>query len=128
MASTSKSDKKKRKKSTVRHTRAIQVDRLKRPIADNLPEHVEVLFREIVHPLTVAQSRHFHKLGLRERTLTLTVMMALFLMAIWRQIAGVSELTRLIRDEAAIWEMPVKVSQQAVSQRLRLPLATHCPG
>lgn len=119
MASTSKSDKQKRKKSSVRHTRAIQADKLKQPIADNLPEHVQTLFRELVHPLTLAQSRHFHQLGLRERTLTLSVMMAAFLMAVWRQIAGVSELARLIRDEAALWEKPIKVSQQALSQRLR---------
>jgi DNA-binding transcriptional regulator YbjK len=119
MTSTPPSDKKKRTKSSVRHTRAIQLDRLKRPVADNLPKHVKTLFHEIVHPLTIAQAQHFHDLGLRERTLTLPVMMAMFLMAVWRQIAGVSELARLVRDEAAIWEMPVKVSQQAVSQRLR---------
>jgi hypothetical protein len=118
---TSKSDKK-RKPSSVRHTRAVQLDRLKRPVADNLPDHVKDLFTELVHPLTMAQSHLFHEMGLRERTLTLPVMMAIFLMAIWRQIAGVCELSRLIRDEAAIWEMPQNVSQQAISARLnRLP-------
>ena len=59
-------------------------------------------------------------MGLRERTLTLPVMMALFLMAIWRQVPGVCELARLVRDEAAIWEMPQKVSQQAISNRLKV--------
>ena len=120
MASTKKADNKKRKRSSVRHTRAIQTDRQKRPIADNLPEHVEKLFKEIVHPLTLAQSELFRQMGLRERTLTLPVMMALFLMAIWRQVSGVCELARLVRDEAAIWEMPKKVSQQAVSNRLQV--------
>ncbi len=113
------SNKKKRQKSSVRHTRAIQANKLKQPIAENLPAHVETLFREIVHPLTIAQSQQFRQLGLRQRTLTLSVMMALFLMAIWRQISGVSELARLVQDEAAMWEDPVKASQQALSQRLR---------
>jgi hypothetical protein len=98
---TSKSDKK-RKPSSVRHTRAVQFDRLKQPIADNLPDHVKKLFAELVHPLTMAQSQLFHKMGLRERTLTLPVMMSIFLMA--------------------IWEMPQNVSQQAISALLtRLP-------
>ncbi len=113
------SNKKKRQKSSVRHTRAIQANKLKQPIAENLPAHVETLFREIVHPLTIAQSQQFRQLGLRQRTLTLSVMMALFLMAIWRQISGVSELARLVQDESAMWEDPVKASQQALSQRLR---------
>jgi hypothetical protein len=120
MTSTTKPDKKKRKRSSVRHTRAIQTDRQKRALADNLPEHVEQLFKEIVHPLTLAQSELFRQMGLRERTLTLPVMMALFLMALWRQVAGVCDLVRLTRDEAAIWEMPQKVTQQAVSTRLKV--------
>ncbi len=40
-------------------------------------------------------------------------------MATWRQISGVSELSRLIRDESALWEKPIKVSQQAISERLK---------
>jgi hypothetical protein len=56
-------------------------------------------------------------MGLRERTLTLPVMMALLLSAVWRQIAAVSELARLIRDEAVLWEEPKKVSQQGLSDR-----------
>ena len=96
----------------------MQFDKLKQPISDNLPEHVRHLFTELVHPLTMAQSQLFREMGLRERTLTLPVMMSIFLMAIWRQIAGVCELARLIRDEAAIWEMPQTVTQQAISARL----------
>ena len=45
-------------------------------------------------------------------------MMALLLSAVWRQIAGVNELVRLVRTEAMLWENPQKVSQQALSQRL----------
>lgn len=108
----------KKSKSSVRHTRAIQVDRQKRPLVDNLTEEVEDLFHNIVHPLTLSQCQLFRDMGLRERTLALPVMMALLLTAIWRQIAAVSELARLIRDEAVLWEEPKQVSQQALSERL----------
>jgi hypothetical protein len=104
-------------KSTVRHTRAIQAARQKRPLIDNLTAEVEALFHSLVHPLTLSQCDLFRQMGLRERTLTLPVMMALLLSAVWRQIAAVSELARLIRDEAVLWEDPKKVTQQALSER-----------
>ena len=110
--------KSKTSRSSVRHTRAIQVDRQKRPLVDNLTEEVEALLRSLVHPLTLSQCNLFRQMGLRERTLTLPVMMALLLSAIWRQIAGVSELVRLIGNEAVLWAEPKKVSQQALSERL----------
>lgn len=118
MSDTSPNPGKKRKKSSVRHTRAIQYDRAKRAVVDNLPEQVETVFKEIIHPLTLAQCELFRQMGMRERTLTLPVMMALLLSTIWRQIAGVSELVRLIRTESLVWELPQKVSQQALSLRL----------
>jgi hypothetical protein len=105
-------------KSTVRHTRAIQADRQKRPIVHNLTDEVEALFHSLVHPLTLSQCDLFRQMGLRERTLTLPVMMALLLSAVWRQIAAVNELARLIRDEAVLWEEPKQVSQQALAERL----------
>jgi hypothetical protein len=104
-------------KSTVRHTRAIQVDRQKRPLVDNLTEEVEALFRILVHPLTLWQCDLFRQMGLRERTLTLPMMMALLLSAIWRQIPSVNELARLVRDEGALWEEPKQATQQALSER-----------
>jgi len=61
---------------------------------------------------------YFHKLGLRERTLSLVVMVAFVLEMIWRQIGGVSELVRMIQTESVLWASPRKVSQQALSQRL----------
>jgi Transposase DDE domain len=73
---------------------------------------------EIVHPATLAQVDYFRKLGLRERTLGLVVMVAFVLDMIWRQISGVSEMVRLIQTETVLWVSPRKVSQQAFSQRL----------
>jgi hypothetical protein len=38
---------------------------------------------------------------------------------IWRQLAGVSDLVRVLRTEGLLWATPQPVSQQAVSERLR---------
>jgi hypothetical protein len=45
-------------------------------------------------------------------------MMAFVLDLIWRQISGVCELTRIVQEETVLWASPVKVSQQALSERL----------
>ncbi len=86
-----------------------------------LTEEVEDLFYSIVRPLTLSQCQLFRDMGLRERTLALPVMMALLLTAVWRQIAAVSELAWLIRNEAVLWEDPKKVSQQVCLTVYTLP-------
>ena len=111
-------EKQPRKASSVRHTRAIQRDRTKHSIATPSDEQIQERLTEIVHPATLAQVDYFRKLGLRERTLGLVVMVAFVLDMIWRQINGVNEMVRLIQTETALWVSPRKVSQQAFSQRL----------
>ncbi len=107
-----------RKKSSVRHTRAIQQNRSKHPVAAPTDKEVKARIQEIVHPATLGQVSYFHQLGLRERTLGLVAMVAFVLEMIWRQTGGISELARLVQTEAILWEPPRKVSQQALSQRL----------
>ena len=107
-----------RKRSSVRHTRAIQRARQQHLVAAPTAAAVQARLLEIVHPATLAQVAYFHQLGLRERTLGLVVMMALVLEMIWRQLGGVCELVRLIQLEAVLWAGPQRVSQQAFSQRL----------
>lgn len=119
-----KSPNTKQKNSSVRHTRAVQRDRSKRPLIDAPDEQVADRLEEIVHPATLSQVAHFHQEGLRERTLTLPVMVAFLLSLIWRQIGGVTELSRVVQQEALLWATPVKVSQQALSQRLSTLPAT----
>src|SRR5439155_7581948 len=109
-----------KKPSSVRHTRAIQRDRSKRPIVDAPDPVVAARLSELVHPATLAQVAHFHDLGLRERLLTLPVMVALVLSMIWRQIGSVSTLLHLLNEEGFLWTSPVEVSEQALSQRLRV--------
>jgi hypothetical protein len=113
-----KTGKQKKKASSVRHTRAIQRDRSKRPVVDAPDEQVAERLHDIIQPATLSQVAHFHQQGLRERTLTLPVMVALLLSLVWRQLGGVSEVARLVQTEALLWAQPLKVSQQALSQRL----------
>jgi len=108
-----------RKRSTVRHTRAIQYDRTKRLNSMPLDPQVSEQLTQVIHPQTLGQVAHFHQLGLRERVLTLPVMVALVLTMIWRQIGSATELVRLLRQEGFLWCSPVQVTEQALSQRLR---------
>jgi len=109
-----------KKRSSVRHTRAIQRDRTRRPLGAPPAEAVVARLTEIVRPATLAQVRYFHSLGLRARLLTLPVMVGLVLGLLWRQIGGISELVRVIHVEAVLWVPPVReLTQQALAQRLR---------
>jgi len=102
MTTITTTEKQPKKASSVRHTRAIQRDRTKRPVTAPADEQVTARLTEIVHPATLNQVGYYHQLGLRERTLTLPVMVALVLSMIWRQISGVSELVRLVRSEVLL--------------------------
>ena len=44
-------------------------------------------------------------------------MMAAVLTLLWRDVAGVRELTRILARDGFLWCNPTKVSQQAISQR-----------
>ena len=112
-------DPRRKKGSSVRHTRAIQRDRSKRPVSAEPAEPLAERLAEIVHPATLTQVAYYHDRGLRERTLNLPVMAALVLSLIWRQFGSVSELVRVLTSEGLLWTGPVPISQQAVSARLR---------
>lgn len=111
-------EKQPRNNSSVRHTRAIQKNRVSHPVAAPSDEQIKVRIQEMVHPATLAQVSYFHRLGLRERTLSFVVMVAFVLEMIWRQIGSVNALSKLVQKEAILWEQPRKVSQQALAQRL----------
>ncbi len=109
-----------KKRSSVRHTRAIQRDRSKRPTSAPPAKAVVARLTEIVHPATLAQVSYFHALGLRARLLTLPVMVGLVLGLLWRQLGSVSELVRVVQTEAVLWVPPLRdLTQQALGQRLR---------
>ena len=66
MTNTNKTTQTPKKPSSVRHTRAIQRDRSKRPEVAPPDEQITERLTEIIHPATLAQIAHFHRLGLRE--------------------------------------------------------------
>jgi hypothetical protein len=77
-----------------------------------------------VSPATYRLADYYHRLGLRERVLTLPVMLSVVLTLIWRQVPAVSTLVQMLARDQLLWTPPIHVSQQAVSERLRtLPAA-----
>jgi hypothetical protein len=91
--------------------------------APAVPE-VEARLTDLLRPEVVALGTVYRQQGLRDRRLTLPVMVAVVLTMIWRQVPSVTELGRLLAREGLLWASPLAVSQQALSLRLRcLPAA-----
>ena len=63
------------------------------------------------------QNKYCRQLGLRDRILTLPLMVAAVLTILWRDVAGVRELTRMLSREGFLWCDRLQVSQQALSKR-----------
>src|SRR5579859_2024299 len=85
------------------------------PLDAAMEEHLTTL----VSPATYALTDQYRRLGLRFRILSLPVMVALVLTLIWRQVPSVSTLVQLLAREPLLWVPPRRVSQQALSERLR---------
>jgi hypothetical protein len=85
---------------------------------------VEQRLADLVGPAAFALGDEYRRLGLRARVLGLPVMVAVVLAMVWRQVPSVSELVRALERERLLWAPPLRVSQQALSLRLRcLPAA-----
>ncbi len=86
-----------------------------RPMVEDrvIAEHLTALLT----PAIKSQSGFFRELELRDRILTLPLMVAAVLTLLWRDVPGVTELTRLLETEGFLWCGKIKVSQQALSQR-----------
>jgi hypothetical protein len=108
----------KRKKSFP-HTRAIQRDRQKRPSAAPPDEVIEEWLEETLQPAALNQIAYFRQLGLRERTLSLPIMVAFMVSLIWRQLGAVREAVRVLREQGMLWVAPLEeISAQAVLERM----------
>ncbi len=73
----------------------------------------EVIAEQLERLLTPAitnQENYYRKLGLRERILHLPLMMAAVLTLLWRDVAGVRELTRILARDDFLWCNPTKVN------------------
>lgn len=72
-------------------------------------------------PLKLCSGKDEKKL--RERILTLPVMMAIVLSLVYRQIPGIREVGRILSEEGLLWVERIEVSAQAISKRLQtLPI------
>jgi Transposase DDE domain len=82
---------------------------------------IEQIEQELLYLLSPAT---FKPLGdskgkiLRNRLLTLPVMMAIVVSLVYRQIPSLSEVTRVLEKEGLLWVESLKVSKQALSKRL----------
>ncbi len=80
-------------------------------------EEIAAQLSELVTPALVTQEKYYRQLGMRDRILNLPLMVAAVLTLIWRDVAGVRELSRILAREGFRWCEPRQVSQQALSQR-----------
>lgn len=68
-------------------------------------------------PAITSQENYYRQLKLRDRILNLPLMVAAVLTLLWPDVAGVTELTRMLAREGFLWCRPQNISQQAISQR-----------
>lgn len=71
----------------------------------------------LLTPAIINQKNYYRQLKLRDRILNLPLMVAAVLTLLWRDVPGVTELTRLLAREGFLWCKPIQISQQAVSNR-----------
>ncbi len=91
------------------------VRRRNQPSARN--EAIEKRLNELVKPAVFSQLTYYKALGMRDRILTLPLMIATVLTILWRQAPSVGELTRMLNREDLLWCKAVKVRQQSLSER-----------
>lgn len=80
-------------------------------------EVIAFQLEQLLTPAIITQENYYRQLGLRDRILNLPLMVAAVLTLLWRDVAGVTELTRMLSREGFLWYRPLEVSQQAISQR-----------
>lgn len=73
---------------------------------------------DLVKPCVYEQLAYYRSLGMRERILSLPLMLAAVLTLVWRQVPSTRELNRMLARENLLWAKVTQVSQQALSQRL----------
>ena len=100
------------------HRYARNPDHIRRrtmPAPENaaVDEHLQAL----LSPAVYSQQAYYQTLGMRERILTLPLMVAAVVTLLWRQVPSVGEFTRMLNREDLLWANAVRVSRQAVSER-----------
>lgn len=85
------------------------------PTIDN--EVISQQLKALLTPAIFAQEKYYKQLGLRDRIINLSMMVAAVLTLLWRQVPGVQELTKLLAREDVLWCRATQVAQQSLSQR-----------
>lgn len=80
-------------------------------------EEIASQLSALLTPAITSQENYYRQLGMRGRILNLPLMVAAVLTLLWREVAGVTELTRMLAREGFLWCRPTTVTQQAMSQR-----------
>ena len=80
-------------------------------------EAMDTHLKQLLSPLIYSQQAYYRSLGLRDRILTLPLMIAAIVTLLWRQVPSVHELTRMLEREDLLWATAVKVRQQSLSER-----------
>jgi Transposase DDE domain len=101
--------------TTSRKTNRDHAKKKQRPTVED--QVIAEQLSRLLTPAITNQENYYRKLGLRERILNLPLMMAAVLTLLWRDVAGVRELTRMLARDGFLWCNPTQVSQQALSQR-----------
>ena len=97
------------------HRNPDHVQRHNTPSPNN--EVIASQLEALLTPAISEQQAYYRQLGLRDRILNLSLMMAAVLTLLWRQVPSVQELTRLLARFDLLWCRVAKVSQQAFSER-----------
>ncbi len=84
-------------------------------------EALEARLRDYLTPGTFANLKGVQdkQRSLRDRILTLPVMVAIVLSLVYRQMSGLSEVLRVLEQEGLMWVDAQRVTRQALSERLR---------
>jgi len=96
---------------------------LRRAVSAPAPssEELEARLRDYLSPGTFANLKTVQdkERSLRDRILTLPVMVAIVLSLVYRQMSGLSEVLRVLEQEGLMWVEAQRVTRQALSERLR---------
>jgi hypothetical protein len=92
------------------------------PAPDNAA--IDNHLKELLGTSVYSQQAYYRSLGMRDRILTLPLMVAAVVTLLWYQVPSVNELTRMLNRKDLLWAKATKVSRQALSERfLSFPYA-----
>jgi hypothetical protein len=98
-----------------RKTNRDHAKKMARPMVED--SEIASQLEALLTPAITSQENYYRQLGKRARILNLPLMVAAVLTLLWRGVAGVTELTKMLAREGFLWCRPTTVTQQAMSQR-----------